>query len=99
MRMAARWGLVITVSAAAFALSWWVCQAWIRMDEPASIGVASAVLTMVLAVAGWWAAREQPGGKGAGAGPPRVVQKAHAGRDIHMAGRDQTVTNCRRRNE
>ncbi len=62
MRLAARWGLVIAVSAAAFAVSWWVCQEQVGLDEGAALGVAGAVLALVLAVAGRWAARKHPGG-------------------------------------
>lgn len=98
MRLVARWGLTIAVSAAAFAVSWWVCQKQIGLDEGAALGVAGAVLAVVLAVGGWWAARERPGG-GPGAVGQRVVQKARAGRDVNIAGRDQTVINYRRRDE
>ncbi len=59
MRLVARWGLAITVSAAAFAVSWWVCQEQVHLDESAALGVAGAVLAVVLAVAGGWAARER----------------------------------------
>ena len=95
MRLVARWGLAVAVSAAAFALSWWVCQEHLRLDE----GVAGAVLALVLAVAGWWAARERPARADPGATGWRVVQKARAGRDVNMAGRDQTIINYRRRDE
>jgi hypothetical protein len=66
MRPVARWGLAIVVSAAAFAVSWWVCQDLARLDEGAALGIAGAVLAVVLAVAGWWAgpggpARYRPG--------------------------------------
>lgn len=98
MRLVARWGLAVAVSAAAFAVSWWVCQEQVHLDEGAALAVAGAVLALVLAVAGWWAARERP----AGAGPSaigRVVQKARAGRDVNVAGRDQTIINYPRRDE
>jgi hypothetical protein len=97
MRLVVRWGLAVVVSAAAFALSWWACRL-AGLDEAVALGVAGAVLAVVLAVAGWWAAREHPDG----GGPPdgaRLVQKARAGRDVHMAGRDQTIINYRRRDE
>jgi hypothetical protein len=96
MRLMTRWGLVIVVGGAAFAVSWWVCQEQIGLDETAALAVAGAVLAVVLAVAGWWAVREHPG---SGAGGPSVVQKARAGRDLNMAGRDQTVIKHRRRDE
>jgi hypothetical protein len=99
MRLVARWGLAVAVTAAAFALSWWVCQEQLRLDEGAALGVAGAVLALVLAVAGWWAARDHPAGTGPGATGWRVAQKARAGRDVNMAGRDQTIINYRRRDE
>jgi hypothetical protein len=99
MRVVARWGLAIAVSGAAFAVSWWVCQEQLRLDEAASLGVAAAVLALVVAVAGWWAARERPDADGAADGGRRVVQKARGGRDVNMAGRDQTIINYRRRDE
>ena len=98
MRLIARWGLAVVVSAGAFAMSWWVCQEQAHLDEGAALGIAGAVLAVVLAVAGWWAARERPGGDDATA-TGRVVQKARAGHDVNMAGRDQTIINYRRRDE
>jgi hypothetical protein len=99
MRLVARWGLAIAVSAAAFAVAWWVCQIQVGLDESAALGVAGAVLAVVLAVAGWWAARERPTGQDPAPTGRRVVQKGRAGRDMNMAGRDQTITNYRRRDE
>ena len=58
MRVVVRWGLAIAISAGAFAASWWVCQERAGLDEGAALGVAGAVLAVVLTVAGWWAARE-----------------------------------------
>jgi hypothetical protein len=98
MRLAARWGVAVAGSAAAFALSWWVCQERIRLDEGAALGIAGAVLAVVLAVAGWWAARDAGGGGSAAAGR-RLVQKGRAGRDVNIAGRDQTIIRDRRRDE
>ncbi len=98
MRLMARWGLAVGVSAAAFAVSWWLCQDQAHLDEGAALGVAGALLALVLAVAGWWAARERLGGDDAAA-TGRVVQKARAGRDVNMAGRDQTIISYRRRDE
>lgn len=95
MRLVARWGLAVAVSAAAFAVSWWVCQELLRLGEGAALGLAGAVLAVVLTVAGWWAAREGPGGRGTAAGG-RLVQKARAGRDVNIAGRDQSVIHYRR---
>ena len=98
MRLVARWGLAVVVSAAGFAVSWWVCQDRAGLDEGASLGIAGAVLAVVLAVAGWWAARERPTAVVLVAGAA-AVQKARAGRDVNMAGRDQTIINYRRRDE
>jgi hypothetical protein len=99
MRLVARWGLAVGVSGAAFAVAWWVCQEQIRLDEGASLGVAGAVLAVVLAVAGWWATRERPGGGGPAAEGGRLVQKVRGGRDVNVAGRDQTIINYRHRDE
>jgi hypothetical protein len=96
MRLAARWGSAVGVSAVAFVLSWWVCQKLIRLDEGASLGIAAAVLALVLAVAGWWAV-QVPGNEGSHDTGWWLVQKAHAGRDVNMAGRDQTIISDRRR--
>lgn len=99
MRILARWGLAVGVSVVAFAVSWWVCQEQAHLDEGAALGVAGAVLAIVLTVAGWWAARERPASEGRPAVGRRVVQKARAGRDVNMAGRDQAIINYRRRDE
>jgi hypothetical protein len=98
MRVVARWGVAIAVSAAAFALAWWACEKLVRLDEGAALGVAGAVVAVVIAVAGWWAAQDTDSGGPDGAGR-RLVQKARAGRDVNMAGRDQTVINDRLRDE
>jgi hypothetical protein len=98
MRLVARWGLAVGVSAAAFAASWWVCQDQVHLDESAALAVAGGVLALVLAVFSWWAARERRGGDDAAA-TGRVVQKARADRDVNMAGHDQTIINYRRRDE
>jgi hypothetical protein len=97
MRLVARWGVVVAVSAAGFALAWWVCQERIRLDEGISLGIAGAVLAVLLAIAAWWA----PGGADSGGsdgGGRRLVQKARAGRDVNMAGRDMRI-NQRHRDE
>jgi hypothetical protein len=98
MKLVARWGVAVMVSAAGFALAWWVCGKLIELDEGVSLGVAGAVLAVLLAVAAWWAPRGADGGESGGGGR-RVAQKARAGRDINMAGRDQTVVNYRERDE
>jgi hypothetical protein len=84
-------------SAAGFALAWWVCQELIGLDEGVSLGIAGAVLAVLLALAAWWAPRGADDG-GAGGGRRRVVQKARAGRDAYIAGRDMTI-NDRHRDE
>jgi high-affinity Fe2+/Pb2+ permease len=98
MRPIARWGVAVVASVAGFALAWWVCQERIRLDEGVSLGIAGAVLAVLLAVAAWWASRGADGGESGGGGR-RVVQKARAGRDVNMAARDQTVVNYRDRDE
>jgi len=77
----ARWSLAIGVSAAAFALSWWVSQEQARLDVGTSLGLAGAVLAVVLAGTGWWAAREQ-----GILGPVRRWMK-HRERDKDTTGR------------
>lgn len=97
MRLVARWGVAVAVAAAGFALAWWVCQGLIGLDEGVSLGIAGAVLAVLLAVAAWWAPRGADDGAGGGGG--RLVQRARAGRDVNMAGRDQTIVNYRRPDE
>ena len=98
MRLVLRWGAAVAVSAAGFALAWWVCGKLIGLDEGVSLGVAGAVLAIVIAVAAWWAPRGAEAGSD-GSGGRQLVQKARAGRDINVAGRDQTIVNYRRRDE
>ena len=97
MRLAARWGVAVVVSAAGFALAWWVCGKLIGLDEGVSLGVAGAVVAVLVAFAGWWAPRGADSGGAGGGGGRRLRQKARAGRDVNMAGRDQTVINYRDR--
>ena len=97
MRLVLRWGVAVAGSAAGFALAWWVCQELIGLDEGVSLGIAGAVLAVLLALAAWWAPRGADDG-GAGGGRRRVVQKARAGRDAYIAGRDMTI-NDRHRDE
>jgi hypothetical protein len=98
MRLVGRWGVVVGVAAAGFALAWWVCQGLIGLDESDSLAIAGAVLAVLLAVAAWWAPRGADGG-GSDGGGGRLVQRARAGRDVNMAGRDQTIVNYRRPDE
>jgi hypothetical protein len=98
VRLVVRWSAAVALSAAAFVLSWWICQGLIGADEGVSLGIAGAMLAIVLAVAGWWAVQ------GTGDVSPdrpqrRLLQKARAGRDVSMAGRDQTIINYRHRDE
>jgi hypothetical protein len=58
MKLVARWGVVVVVSAAGFALTWWICEGVIGVDEGAALGIAGAVLAVLLAVAAWWAPRD-----------------------------------------
>lgn len=91
MRLVARWGVAVVVSAAGFALAWWVCGKLIRLDEGVSLGVAGAVLAVLLAVAAWWAPRGGDGGGADGRDGRQLMQKARAGRDVYVAGRDMTI--------
>jgi hypothetical protein len=90
MRLVARWGVAVMVSVAGFALAWWVCQEQIRLDEGVSLGVAGAVLAVLLAIAAWWAPQGADSGE-ADSGGGRLTQKARAGRDVYMTGRDITI--------
>jgi hypothetical protein len=96
MRLVARWGVAVAVSAAGFALAWWVCGTLIGLDEGVSLGIAGAVLAVLLAVAAWWAPRGADSGGSDGGGSRRLVQRARAGRDVYMAGRDMTVNQRRK---
>jgi hypothetical protein len=94
MNLMARWGVAVAVSAAAFALSWWLCQGPVGLDEGTATVVAGAVLAVVLAVAAWWAARERPDdGRSHPDQEPVVIQETHAGGNAYTAGRNQTVIN------
>src|SRR3984893_8384790 len=95
MRLVARWGVAVVVSAAGCALAWWVCGKLIGLDEGVSLGVAGAVLAVLLAVAAWWAPRGADSGGADGSGG-RLTQKARAGRNVYMAGRDMTVNQRRK---
>ena len=88
MKLFARWGVAVLLSVAGFAVAWWVCQRQIRLDEGISIGIAGAVLTVMLAVAAWWAPR---GGDDSAGGEGLLVRRARAARDVNMAGRDQII--------
>jgi hypothetical protein len=98
MRLVARWGAAVVVSAGGFALAWWVCQEQVGLDEGMSLGVAGAVLAVLLAVGAWWAPRGASSGETGDGGGRRLVQKARGGRDAYVAGRDMTV-NQRNRDE
>ncbi len=62
MRLGARWGVAVGIGAAGFVLAWWVCQGLVGLDEGVSLGVAGAVLAVLLAVGSWWAPRDAGGG-------------------------------------
>jgi high-affinity Fe2+/Pb2+ permease len=99
MGLVARWGVAAAGSAAGFALAWWVCQEEMRLDEGVSLGIAGAVLAIVLAAAAWWAPRGAGSVESDGGGRQRLSQKARARRDVYMAGRDQKIVNYRDRDE
>ena len=89
--------MAVAGSVAGFALAWWVCAKLVKVDEGVSLGVAGAVLAVLLAVAAWWAPRGADSREADSSGGRRVVQQSRAGRDVNIAGRDQTVINYRRR--
>lgn len=72
MRLVARWSVAVAGSAAGFALAWWVCQELIGADEGISLGIAGAVLAVLLAVAAWWAPRGADSGRAESAGREQV---------------------------
>ena len=96
MRLVARWGVAVVVSVAGFSLAWWVSEKLIGMDEGVSLGIAGAVLAVLLAVVAWWAPESIDGEGAVGGGGRRLVQRARAGRNVYMAGRDMTVGQRRR---
>jgi hypothetical protein len=84
--------------AGGFALAWWVCGKLMGLDESVSLGVAGAVLAVLLAVGAWWAPRDGDSG-GSGRSGGRLTQKARAGQDVYMAGRDMTVNQRARKSD
>jgi high-affinity Fe2+/Pb2+ permease len=96
IRLVARWGVALGGSAAGFALAWWVCEQLIKLDEGVSLGIAGALLAVLLAVAAWWAPRDADSGGADGSGGHHVAQKARASRDVYIAGRDMTINQPRR---
>lgn len=55
-----KWIIAVMSSAAMFAGTWWLCEAWLHRSSGDAIGIAaipSALLGMVLA---WWAGRDKP---------------------------------------
>jgi hypothetical protein len=81
IRLVARWGVAVVVSAAGFALAWWVCGTLIGLDEGASLGIAGAVLAVLVAVAAWWAPRGAESGTADDSGGRPPVQQADPARD------------------
>jgi hypothetical protein len=94
MRLVARWGVATAGSVASFALAWWVCQEQIRLDEGVSLGIAGAVLAVLLAIAAWWAPRGADSGGPVPATPkPGDVSNTISGGTQHgpvLQGRDFT---------
>jgi hypothetical protein len=60
MRPWVRWSLAIVISAAAFAVAWWVCQVGVGLDEGAALGIASVVFSLVLTLASFIVTRKRP---------------------------------------
>jgi hypothetical protein len=99
--MWARWGVAVGGSVAAFALAWWICQGVLHLDEGVTFGVAGAALAIVAGFLYWWAPRvaDKGGASGGdGGGGYRVTQNVR-GKNVNVAGRDQTIINNRRENE
>jgi hypothetical protein len=94
MRFMFKWTIAVAGSAAGSVLAWWVCERPLRLDEATALAVAGAVLTVLLAVTGWWAARERR--EGGTSASRSLVQTGKAGRDLNIAGRDQTIITDRR---
>jgi hypothetical protein len=97
MRLVVRWSIAAVVSLAAFVGSWWVCEAVARLGAGTALGIASAVLAVVVAVAGGWAVRDPPCGagdaNGSGGAGVRVQQSMRA--KIVYAADVMTVNNYR----
>jgi hypothetical protein len=74
-----RRALAVTFSIVAFALSWWVCQRFIGLDEGRAGGIAAAVLAVLLAVAAWWAPLNQPIERSTTPVPPNSAGSSIAG--------------------
>jgi hypothetical protein len=81
MRLVARWGGAVVVSVAGFAVAWWVCGKLIGLDEGAALGMAGAMLAVLLAVAAWWAPRAAGGGGADDSGGRPPVPEAQPVRD------------------
>jgi tetratricopeptide (TPR) repeat protein len=60
MGIVARWIVAVTGSVVAFAVAWWICGGPLHLDEGVSLGVAGAMLAIVLGFLYWWAGRELP---------------------------------------
>lgn len=91
MGLGGRWGIAVAGAMAGFALAWWVCARLVKLDEGVSLGIAGAVLTLVLAVAAWWAPQGADDGAENSNGR-KLVQKARAGRNVYQAGRDMKIS-------
>ena len=52
--------VAIAGSGVAFAVSWWTCVRFARLDTGTAVGVAGAVLAAAVTVLWWWATRESP---------------------------------------
>jgi high-affinity Fe2+/Pb2+ permease len=92
MRLFVRWGAVIAVSAAGFALAWWVCQELTKLDEGVSLGIAGAVLAVLLAVGAWWAPWEADSGESDDAGRKQAVPLRQKAGDVENTIRGGTLS-------
>ena len=66
MGVAVRWMVAIVMSVAAFALAWWACSVFMHLDEGISLGIAAAVIAIIMTITAWWAGRERPGSESGG---------------------------------
>jgi tetratricopeptide (TPR) repeat protein len=90
MRLLVRWGVAVVVSASGFVLAWWVCAKLVKLDAGASLGIAGAVVAIVMAIATWWAPQGVDGGgaDGNAAGGDHVVVTAGKRVVVNVGGAD-----------
>jgi hypothetical protein len=96
MRLFVRWGTAAIISLLAFAASWWLSEGIMGLNEGAALGIAGALLAVVLAVAGWRAGTDSgpsPARVGRDGRRMRMKQKIH-GKTVYNVGEGRLdVTN------